>query len=206
MGKNATIIAFDRHEVESQFGIDFGSKPAFPVNWQWPAVWAGPRPWLEVDFRFLQPIPYIVVKQATANGPIYMTYRRETSGGEDRLHGKLSIGIGGHIDCQDSRYNLDGSVDFDTTLVLAAMREMDEEIGVPRRPRVIGFLQDDSDPVGQVHFGIVMVWDATDYVGNGGVFKYEDTVGQVSWRTKEEILNDNTAEIENWTKLALELL
>jgi predicted NUDIX family phosphoesterase len=54
------------------------------------------RSTLETDFAWKQVIPYVVVRDV-ATGDI-LTYTRSTNSGEDRLHNKKSVGIGGHID------------------------------------------------------------------------------------------------------------
>src|SRR5699024_7470616 len=49
---------------------------------------------MEQDTTYLQPIPYTIIKQ----GSKYFAYTRLEGGGEARLHGKTSIGAGGHMD------------------------------------------------------------------------------------------------------------
>ena len=93
-----------------------------------------------------QIIPYCVV----ANGERVLLMKRRSKGGEARLHDKLSIGVGGHINPVDH--------DEDGDLVLAAARrEIAEEIEVrgPFDLRLAGFLNDDSNSVGAVHLGLV---------------------------------------------------
>ena len=49
-----------------------------------------------------QVIPYsIVVRHRPGDEPEVLCLRRTTRGGEPRLHDKLSIGVGGHIDPED---------------------------------------------------------------------------------------------------------
>jgi predicted NUDIX family phosphoesterase len=98
-----------------------------------------------------QVIPYCVV--ALDDGRVLLTKRR-TKGGEARLHGKLSIGIGGHINPIDRE---DG-VDHERDLVLvAAEREITEELDVrgAYELQLAGYLNDDSNSVGAVHLGLV---------------------------------------------------
>ncbi len=98
----------------------------------------------EQDSSFKQIIPYGVV---TAPAGIFLV-RRLAKGGEKRLHDRLSIGIGGHINPIDT----EGSI-----LDLGAERELAEELHAaqPMKRTVVGFLNDDSNPVGSVHFGVV---------------------------------------------------
>ena len=102
------------------------------------------RRWAEHDSSLKQIIPYGVV---TAPAGIFLV-RRLAKGGEKRLHDRLSIGIGGHINPIDT----EGSI-----LDLGAERELAEELHAaqPMKRTVVGFLNDDSNPVGSVHFGVV---------------------------------------------------
>lgn len=76
---------------------------------------------------------------------------RLTNQGEARLHGKLSIGIGGHVNPQDGPSK--------GLVARALQRELAEELALPEdplpAPQLIGLLNDDSDPVGRVHCGLV---------------------------------------------------
>jgi len=83
-----------------------------------------------------------------------LSYQRTTAGGESRLHGLRSIGIGGHVNTEDS----DTSDRWHAAaLDRAALRELHEEIVVPGEYRMdfIGFINDDSNSVGRVHIGLV---------------------------------------------------
>src|SRR6185436_21116754 len=51
----------------------------------------------ELDKRFKQLIPYVLI---LCNDKI-LRYRRGKGGGETRLHGLFSVGIGGHIADED---------------------------------------------------------------------------------------------------------
>jgi predicted NUDIX family phosphoesterase len=97
-----------------------------------------------------QIIPYNVM----VCGDEILLLRRSKQGGESRLHDKLSIGVGGHINPEDlsSETSRDPIRD-------GAIREIEEEIEVRGTYdlRTVGFLNDDSNPVGAVHLGIVQV-------------------------------------------------
>jgi predicted NUDIX family phosphoesterase len=93
-----------------------------------------------------QVIPYCVV----ASGERVLLTRRRAKGGEARLHDKLSIGIGGHINPIDR-------VDGKELVLAAARREILEELEVRGEfeLRLAGYMNDDSNPVGAVHVGLV---------------------------------------------------
>lgn len=106
----------------------------------------------ETDPDFLQLIPYVVVLDLDCN---ILTYMRGTKGNEDRLHGKHSLGFGGHIE-EVATGNLTNLI-FD-----AAKRELEEELGV--NLKIDLHLHDEQitliqsfDKVGQVHLGVYII-------------------------------------------------
>lgn len=105
-----------------------------------------PRAEVEQDPSWKQVIPYLVLRD---RGRIYLM-RRTSAGSDARLHERWSIGIGGHVNPDDG--GVDGGL----------LREWSEEIVADFVPgfRVIGLLNDDTDPVGQVHLGVVCVAEA----------------------------------------------
>ena len=102
---------------------------------------------METNPNYKQLISYIIVKNE--NGAI-LTYKRLKGGGESRLHSRISIGIGGHMNPHEglSEYPL---------LTENAKRELKEELGVDANLTLIGFVNDDTNAVGEVHFGIVYI-------------------------------------------------
>lgn len=102
-----------------------------------------------------QLIPYCVLRR----GPEVFCVERTQRQGEQRLHGLLSIGLGGHVNPIDSLEPSDSG-----RLRVALRRELDEELSIRWSaalgpPRLLGLLNDDSNPVGQVHAGLVFVLD-----------------------------------------------
>jgi predicted NUDIX family phosphoesterase len=96
-----------------------------------------------------QVIPYTVI---TCQERILLL-RRLSTGGERRLHDKLSIGVGGHINPED--LTTKGA----DPLREGSRREIEEELDVrgAYETRAIGLLNDDSNPVGAVHVGLVQL-------------------------------------------------
>ena len=76
-----------------------------------------PRPEAENDPSYKQIIPYITLCR---NDEVFCT-RRTNKGGETRLHGRLSLGIGGHINTLD---DMDSGDIFRRGL----QRELEEEV------------------------------------------------------------------------------
>ncbi|HED65169.1 MAG TPA: phosphoesterase [Planctomycetes bacterium] len=97
-----------------------------------------------------QVIPYTVFQA----GEEVLLMRRLAKSGESRLHGKLSLGVGGHINPEDI-----ASADRCDPIADGTRREIEEEILVQGSYELetVGFLNDDSNPVGAVHVGIVQI-------------------------------------------------
>lgn len=104
----------------------------------------------EQDSSFKQIIPYTLV----VHGDEVLLLQRLAAGGESRLHGKLSIGVGGHINPVDGLGDDPGAV-----LEAGCRRELDEELVLetPYSLQPVGVINDESGDVGSVHFGLVQV-------------------------------------------------
>jgi predicted NUDIX family phosphoesterase len=102
------------------------------------------RPTAEQNRDFKQLIPYVVLR----DGASVFLMERTNAGGDARLHGKASIGVGGHLNPVD-----DGA----DPLLAGLRREWAEELLADWEPdfRLVGLLNDDSNPVGAVHLGVV---------------------------------------------------
>lgn len=105
-----------------------------------------PRAAMEVDRRWKQVIPYLVLR----DGERYFLMRRTKAGSDARLHDRWSIGVGGHLNPGDG--DLAGGL----------RREWREELVANFEPdfQLVGLLNDDSTDVGSVHVGAVYVADA----------------------------------------------
>lgn len=104
-----------------------------------------PRPEAENDPSRKQVIPYVLFVHEDR----IFSYRRGKRGSEARLRELHSVGIGGHIDMPDST--------LFTGYREALRREVDEEVSVDPsyEDSCVGLINDDSNDVGKVHFGIV---------------------------------------------------
>jgi len=107
-----------------------------------------PRSEVEDDPTYKQIIPYVIFR----SGDRVFTYARGRSGGEARLRRLRSLGVGGHVSEADAEGR--GTVE---AYEIALRRELDEEVEVaaPGPIRRLGLINDDSNPVGLVHLGVV---------------------------------------------------
>jgi len=107
------------------------------------------RPIAEEAPEWKQLIPYVVVR----NGEDTFLMERTTAGGDPRLHRKASIGVGGHLNPVDHGQD---------PLMAGLAREWAEEVEALWQPafELVGLLNDDSNPVGAVHLGVVFTVQA----------------------------------------------
>ena len=122
------------------------------------------RPYAERTPTLKQVIPYTLV----ARGEDILLLQRTKGGGDARLHDKLTIGVGGHVNpvdafpsgMTDGGGSQSGPDRVSDPLPAATRREvMEEELTVTGETRLVpvGLINDDSNPVGAVHVGFVQV-------------------------------------------------
>jgi predicted NUDIX family phosphoesterase len=111
-----------------------------------------PRWEVEDDPGFKQIIPYVIFR----SGGAVFCYTRGRSQGEARLHRLRSLGVGGHVAEADA----DGRATLDA-YEMALRRELDEEVAIQSAGSIrrVGLINDDSNPVGQVHLGVVHLYE-----------------------------------------------
>jgi predicted NUDIX family phosphoesterase len=154
-----------------------------------------PRSKAETDPAFKQIIPYVMIQK----GDTLLHYVRGKGSGEKRLVAMGSIGIGGHINHRDE--NLFGSgYDFYEE---AVQRELHEELRMEGhfQTQIVGLINDDSTPVGQVHFGIVHLCK----LGAENISKGEACITELRFLTLEE-LQERRAQMETWSQLCLDFI
>ncbi len=150
----------------------------------------------EEDPTHKQLIPYCIFKC----GERVLHYTRGKSGGESRLHAKISVGVGGHINPVDMGEGRQGAAAY----YAAVQREIDEEldIGCDYEMRIVGLLNDDSNPVGQVHLGVVHLVE----LESEEVASREDALANLSWATVEELNGELSERLETWSAFCVRWL
>ena len=105
---------------------------------------------MESDQTYKQIIPYLIFEH---DGRYFLMQRRATSS-ETRLSSKFSLGIGGHLRKEDMQ---------DSDIFSWACREFHEEINYSGSFEIepIGLLNDDTNDVGKVHLGFVLLLRAS---------------------------------------------
>ena len=157
-----------------------------------------PRATVEDDPSFKQLIPYCVLAWRDAHGsPRYFAYTRGGGQSEARLRAKRSVGIGGHISSTDGEHG------DDTSYEAGMRRELAEEIAIGGgwSARCVGLINDDSNPVGSVHLGIVHVLE----LEQPEVASRESELVECGFATLQELLADRER-FETWSQITLDAL
>lgn len=169
----------------------------------------------ETDPSWLQLLPYVVIRRADT-GQIF-TYCRGKGGAEARLHGNLSIGVGGHVDTDVERSpedSLKESMDLMVHLEDSAMRELEEEVGFVVEKDDDGeclhmpfmwnddLIYDDTNDVGRVHLGMLIVMNVPDnsVLGSTEVGVIEGSQWLYLDDLQEPAVYDR---LENWSKIVV---
>jgi predicted NUDIX family phosphoesterase len=154
-----------------------------------------PRGPAETDPTHKQIIPYSIFR----HGDRYLIYTRGGKSGEKRLVAKQSIGIGGHINPHDEREDSLAR----TTYLNGVEREIDEELRIAGKhtQKVIGLINDDSNEVGQVHLGVVHLFelDSPDVVSN------EDAIQDIQFLTLQDLVA-RVEQLETWSAICVKHL
>ncbi|NNE93362.1 MAG: hypothetical protein HKN23_17090 [Verrucomicrobiales bacterium] len=147
----------------------------------------------EEDPGHKQIIPYAIFRY----GDRFLHYVRGGGSGEKRLAAKGSIGIGGHINDEDEAQ---ASLDKDT-YTNGVEREVDEELVIEgeHSQQIVGLINDDSNEVGQVHLGVIHLFDLkSDQVSPG-----EANIESLEFLTVTE-LQTRRETMETWSQICLD--
>src|SRR5690606_36049435 len=92
------------------------------------------------------------------DGGEVFSYRRLSGGGEARLHGRVSVGVGGHMNRLFDRESLESVISEEAARELTEELEFRDADGDPVAPgatRLLGLINDDTGDVQRVHIGIL---------------------------------------------------
>jgi predicted NUDIX family phosphoesterase len=148
-----------------------------------------PRSEVETDPGFKQIIPYVVLRW---KGEAFH-YTRGKGVSETRLQALRSLGIGGHISEGDNTL-------FGDSYRIGMLREVDEEVNLDStyQEKCIGLINDDSTPVGQVHLGVIHVFDLAE----PRVRRREQALARSGFALLTE-LRTLSGEFETWSQFLL---
>ena len=160
-----------------------------------------PRSAAEKDYNFKQIIVYAVIK----SGKLFLTYRRTSKTGEERLRDRYSMGIGGHVNTGDSsRLSLFDSHSSESFVLDALRREIREEINIKSKvvgvPQLLCFINDDSNDVGKVHFGTVWLIEIEK---PEVLLRRERGIGKLEFYSLKQ-LQTKKQQFEKWSELLID--
>ncbi len=190
LDEKVLVIPTDRFRSAGYFNGFRRGDPTFRAAILNPAAFQfQPRYEVETNPDFKQLIPYIVLK----HGDDLFHYHRGSAGTEKRLQALRSIGIGGHISEDDAR----GGEDLYQT---GMMRELLEEveIGGDWTEQFLGFINDDSLPVGRVHLGVVHLFE----LNRPEVKSKEDALANIGFAAIHDLIVQ-ADQFETWSQFVL---
>jgi len=149
---------------------------------------------LEEDPSFKQIIPYAIISH---NESFYL-FRRTSGQTEKRLHNKFSLGVGGHMNPNDSMELKE------QYLIDELKRELYEEVKLLNGCLIediefIGFINDDTIPVGSLHIGLLY----NIHVSNKEVYINETDKMTADWIDKSNLAEFYEG-METWTKITFD--
>lgn len=149
-----------------------------------------PREQAEYDSTLKQIIPYVVITQKGR----YFLLRRLKKQTETRLHDKLSLGVGGHINPTEEA---EGDV-----IEAGLRRELAEEVFVEgiRSLTCVGVLNENNGGVSDFHTGLVYLLEAE---GEVRVLETEKMSGD--WATPAEVA-ERFDRLETWSQIVFRRL
>ncbi len=147
----------------------------------------------EEDPSHKQLIPYCIFRC----GSRILHYTRGKAGGESRLHARISVGVGGHVNPIDMGEGRTGPEAYHA----AVTREIEEELGLPEQHvhHIIGLLNDESNTVGQVHLGIVHLVDLT----SDQVISREDALIDLAFSELSDLAGEGFERLETWSQFCI---
>jgi predicted NUDIX family phosphoesterase len=149
---------------------------------------------LEDDPSFKQIIPYAIISDKDS----YYLFRRTSGQREKRLHNKYTLGAGGHMNPCDS---IESEEQY---FIDELKRELFEEVRLLNGCLIediefIGFINDDTIPVGRVHIGLLY----NIHVSNKEVLINETDKMTAVWIAKSDLAEFYEG-METWTKIAFD--
>lgn len=150
----------------------------------------------EENTSYKQPIPYAAIRR----GDSVFAYKRLTGGGEARLHNQISLGVGGHLN------NVEGE-DFYGVVSDGLQRELEEELYINKDKlelTTIGLINDDLNPVGEVHLGMLVIGDLPE---DEEVSVRETDQLEGEWIKISDLKNPNIYNsLESWSQFVADIL
>jgi len=147
----------------------------------------------EYDPEWRQVIPYQIVQNYNAHPAEYLLMQRTKKQTEERLHEKLSLGIGGHIN----------PIDDTTKSIITSnmLREREEEISIDvYTESLLGVIACDTNEVDRVHLGLVFM------LGCRANFEIREKENMTAHWARLLEITDAYFKLERWSQLVVTYL
>lgn len=148
----------------------------------------------EDDPSYKQIIPYAII----SNGNSFYLFKRTSGQTEKRLHNKFSLGVGGHMNPDDT---IESKEHY---LIDELKRELFEEVRLKNGCFIediefVGFLNDDKITVGRFHVGLLY----NIHVSSKGLNIRETDKMTAEWIDKSNLVQFYK-EMETWSKITFD--
>jgi predicted NUDIX family phosphoesterase len=146
----------------------------------------------EDDPSFKQIIPYVLIRHQDR----FLLTQRTSRQTEKRLHGKYSVGIGGHIN------DLEQSAGHKDVIHAGLERELNEEVrvlGARRSLELAGIISDDSTDVGKVHLGLLFILEV-----DSDQYSLEEPDLMTAQWADADLLRETLPVMETWSQIAFQ--
>jgi len=150
----------------------------------------------EENTDYKQPITYAIVLNEQNDIFVYIRWGKDSAAGDARLHEKLSVWVGWHLEREDE--------EVENPLRDCLARELEEEIAL-REENIteifpIWYINDDRNPVGEVHIWVSYIVKTQNF--NPLMEDWELASGEfVSYEKLREMIESWNYDVETWTDL-----
>lgn len=172
-----------------------------PDSWAWL-----PRDETEDSPNWRQVIPVLVLRELETRR--VLAYRRQDSGGDDRLAGQWSLALGGH--CSWAKDAANAHIGPRSALFNGLRRELAEEVATPTGltpgrldARPVGMIRSDASPVDAAHLG--WVWQGWLPAWTE-VVPAADEITEALWITPDDLecqVAAGSIDLESWGRILL---
>lgn len=189
--KNSTLFSESERESKVYNSKDYYFENIIEWNSEFMVRWEA-----EINFDYKQPIPYAVVMNEENKIFVYKRWWSWSNAWESRLHSKIAIWVGWHIEREDEN--------SENILRDSLIREVKEELDISpdaiKEVFPIWYINSEEDEVSKVHFWIgyiVKVMNSNFALLDGelenGEFKSYDELMQM--------INSGEYDVETWTQM-----
>jgi len=152
----------------------------------------------EINLNYKQPIPYAVVLNENLDIFVYKRWWKNSNAWDKRLHNKISIWVGWHIEKDD--------VKWDNPIYDTLLREIEEELNVKENDidmiKNIWYINNDTDEVNSVHIWVIYLV----YLNNSNFELLDWEISKWEFLKLEDLelmLNSWNYDLEKWSRILL---